>query len=626
MTPFAALTSRAPAREPRQPDLASSRPAPRVMLGLDADRSGSRSRGAYSCGAPRGPRDGRGGVIRRTIAAIRTLGANQPIVRVVVAYGGFTIGEWATWIAMLVYAFDRGGAAAAGIVALVQLAPSAVLGPVLSGIGDRVPRERLLIASYLLQAVAMATVAAALVADAPVPLVYGLAALSTLAVALTRPAHGSILPSLARTPEELTSANVASGTMQTLGILVAPALAGILLLDAGPAAVFVVSAVVCALSGALAAGVRTERTTVERPGAAPSEPGDPAAGEPGAVAVESATVGVIEGLRILVGHPGSRTIVLIIAAGSVIEGALDLIAVVLALDLLAMGDGGVGLLGSAVGAGGLIGAASAALLIGRSRLALPLVAGLLLWSVPLAIIGLLPNAAVAVGLLVLAGVGRSLMDIAGRTMLQRVAPEHALGGIFGALEGLHDAMLAVGSVAVPILIALIGVRPALIVTGLWLPIVVALSWNSLRAADDHSVVHVRELRLLRAMPMFAALAPPTIERLSANLGTRRATAGELIIRQGDRGDRFYLIDSGVAEVELDGRVVRVLEPGAGFGEIALVRNVPRTASVRAIEPVTLFSLDRSTFLQAVTGHAEARSATDRIVRDRLDADATDASR
>jgi hypothetical protein len=216
------------------------------------------------------------------------------------------------------------------------------------------------------------------------------------------------------------------------------------------------------------------------------------------------------------------------------------------------------------------------------------------------------------------------MDIAGRTMLQRVAPEHALGGIFGALEGLHDAMLAIGSVAVPILIALIGVRPALIVTGLWLPIVVALSWRSLRAADDHSVVHVRELRLLRALPMFAALAPPTIERLSANLGTRRAAAGELIIRQGDRGDRFYLIDHGVAEVELDGRVVRVLEPGAGFGEIALVRNIPRTASVRAIEPVMLFSLDRSRFLEAVTGQAEARSTTDRIVRDRLDADATEA--
>ena len=562
--------------------------------------------------------------MKRTIDAVRMLGANRAIVRVVVAYGGFTIGEWATWIAMLVYAFDRGGAAAAGIVALVQLAPSAVLGPVFSGIGDRVPRERLLIASYLLQAAAMATVAVALIADAPVPVVYVLAAVCTIAVTLTRPAHGSILPSLARTPEELTSANVASGTMQNLGILVAPALAGILLLDAGPGGVYVMTAVVCALSGALVATVRTERSTVERPGSSPIGSEDPAVGGPGTVDVESATVGVIDGLRTLVGHPGSRTIVLIIAAGSVIEGALDVIAVVLALDLLAMGKGGVGLLGSAVGAGGLIGAASAALLIGRNRLARPLIVGLLLWSVPLAIIGAIPNAAIAVGLFVLAGVGRSLMDIAGRTMLQRVAPDHALGGIFGALEGLHDAMLAVGSVAVPILIALIGVRPALVVAGLWLPIVVALSWRGLQAADDHSVVHVRELRLLRALPMFAALAPPTIERLSANLGTRRAAAGELIIRQHDRGDRFYLIDSGTADVELDGRVIRTLEPGAGFGEIALVRDVPRTASVRATEPVVLFSLDRSVFLQAVTGHAEACSTTDRVVRDRLAADAAEA--
>jgi CRP-like cAMP-binding protein len=177
---------------------------------------------------------------------------------------------------------------------------------------------------------------------------------------------------------------------------------------------------------------------------------------------------------------------------------------------------------------------------------------------------------------------------------------------------------------VPILIALIGPRPTLVVTGIWLPVVILLSWRELRLADDHSVVHVRELRLLRALPMFAALAPPTIERLSANLGIRQAAAGELIIRQGDRGDRFYVIESGEAEVEVDGRVARVLEPGAGFGEIALVRNVPRTASVRAVTPTVVFSLDRSVFLQAVTGHPEARATTEDIVRDRLDADASDA--
>jgi hypothetical protein len=576
------------------------------------------------------------GTLRRTVNAIRTLGANGAILRVVVAYGGFTIGEWATWIAMLVYAFDRGGAAASGLVAVVQLAPSAVIGPVLAAIGDRYPRERLLIASYLLQGLGMGLVVVALVVDAPVVVVYILAALSTLAVTLTRPAHGSILPSLARTPDELTSANVATGTMQNLGILVAPALAGILLVQAGPAAVFAVTATICTLSAILLRGVRTERSAIGRPSMneTPADQED-AGGQASPVVahsidtgtddrtatadlddvveVEAAPVGLVDGLRILAGHHGSRTVVLLIAAGSVIEGAIDVIAVVLALGLLALGDGGVGLLGSAVGAGGLIGAASAALLVGRSRLA-----------VPLAIIGLLPSAAVAVGLFVVAGIGRSLMDIAGRTLLQRVAPDHALGGIFGALEGLHDLMLAVGSAGVPILIALIGPRPTLVVTGIWLPVVILLSWRELRLADDHSVVHVRELRLLRALPMFAALAPPTIERLSANLGIRQAAAGELIIRQGDRGDRFYVIESGEAEVEVDGRVARVLEPGAGFGEIALVRNVPRTASVRAVTPTVVFSLDRSVFLQAVTGHPEARATTEDIVRDRLDADASDA--
>ena len=636
------------------PDV-SDMPADRGPVPVDRDRSAAVPSGSSATGpgASRGPataaRDdladpGPGaspgpataagadlaGAIRRTTGALRTLGANPAILRVVIAYGGFTIGEWASWIAMLVYAFDRGGVAASGLVAIVQLAPSAALGPLLAGIGDRYPRERMLVASYFLQGLGMASLVVGLGVGAPVAVVYVLAALATLAVTLTRPAHGSILPSLARTPDELTSANVASGTMQTLGILVAPALAGLLLVEAGPAAVFAMTATVCTLSGLLVLGVRTERSTVARPALAgrgrdaPGQDPDDAEAAEGAVEVEAAAVGLVEGLRVLAGHRGSRTIVLLIAAGSVIEGAIDVIAVVLALDLLAMGDGGVGLLGSAVGAGGLLGAASAALLVGRNRLAGPLAAGLLLWSVPLAVIGLLPSAAIAVGLFVVAGIGRSLMDIAGRTLLQRVAPDHALGGIFGALEGLHDVMLATGSIGVPILIALVGPRSALVVTGIWLPVVILLCWRGLRAADDHSVVHVRELRLLRALPMFAALPPPTIERLSANLGVRRAASGELVVRQGDRGDRFYVIESGEAEVEVDDRVVRVLGPGDGFGEIALIRNVPRTASVRAVAPTVLFGLDRSIFLQAVTGHPEASSATERIVRDRLDADASGA--
>jgi hypothetical protein len=574
--------------------------------------------------------DGRLASLGRTLRVIRSVGANRAILRVVLAYGGFTIGEWATWIAMLVYAFERGGAPAAGLVALVQLIPASILAPTAASIGDRHPRERMLLVSYAAQAVAMAVVAVALTADAPVPVVYVLAALSTAAVTLTRPAHGSILPSLARTPDELTSANVASGTLQTIGIIIAPALAGFLLAASGPAAVFIVTATVCALSALLVATVRTERSTVSRAGRTARVDAGAGAQEQARdgnrasdqAEVEAPAIGLIEGLRILIGHAGSRTVVLLIAAGSVIEGALDVIAVVLALDLLDMGEGGVGLLGSAVGVGGLLGAASAALLVGRSRLALPFALGLVLWSVPLAIVGIIPSAAIAIALFVVGGVGRSLMDIAGRTLLQRVAPDEALSAIFGALEGLHTLMLALGSIAVPALILVIGPRPALVVAGLWLPVVVVVSWRSLRAADDRSVVHVRELRVLRGLPMFEALPPPTIERLSSHLVPSRAGPGQLIIREGERGDRFFVVDEGVVEVEVNGRVIRRLGPGDGFGEIALVRDVPRTASIRAIEPVALFGLDRSVFLQAVTGHAEARSATDRIVRDRLDADAS----
>jgi hypothetical protein len=574
--------------------------------------------------------DGRLASLGRTLRVIRSVGANRAILRVVLAYGGFTIGEWATWIAMLVYAFERGGAPAAGLVALVQLIPASILAPTAASIGDRHPRERMLLVSYAAQAVAMAVVAVALTADAPVPVVYVLAALSTAAVTLTRPAHGSILPSLARTPDELTSANVASGTLQTIGIIIAPALAGFLLAASGPAAVFIVTATVCALSALLVATVRTERSTVSRAGRTARVDAGAGAQEQARdgnrasdqAEVEAPAIGLIEGLRILIGHAGSRTVVLLIAAGSVIEGALDVIAVVLALDLLDMGEGGVGLLGSAVGVGGLLGAASAALLVGRSRLALPFALGLVLWSVPLAIVGIIPSAAIAIALFVVGGVGRSLMDIAGRTLLQRVAPDEALSAIFGALEGLHTLMLALGSIAVPALILVIGPRPALVVAGLWLPVVVVVSWRSLRAADDRSVVHVRELRVLRGLPMFEALPPPTIERLSSHLVPSRAGPGQLIIREGERGDRFFVVDEGVVEVEVNGRVIRRLGPGDGFGEIALVRDVPRTASIRAIEPVALFGLDRSVFLQAVTGHTEARSATDRIVRDRLDADAS----
>ena len=550
--------------------------------------------------------------IGRSLRTLRTVARNPAIARAVVAFGAFTVAEWGVWIAMLVYAFDRGGGAAgSGTVALVQLLPAAILAPILSGFAQRLARERVLFLALAAQAIGMAVLAAALLLDAPLVLVYVLAAAMTVAITVTRPAHDALLPWLARTPEELTMANVATGTIGNLAILVAPAAAGAILATAGAWVAFGASAAIVGGAAVLVAGIATERSTL-----APRR----LDGEAGA------EIGIGEGLRILLrNHAGSRTIVLLTAVGSVMEGALDLIAVVLALEILKVGDAVVGILASVVGAGGLVGAALAAGLVGRSRIGVPFLIGLALWGLPVVFVGLAPSLPVAVVMFLIAGVARSVVDVAGRTLLQRVAPDATLNAIFGALEGLRVLMLAIGSVAVPALIILIGPQAGLVLAGIWLPILVLVSAAAVRRADDHAVVHVRELRLLRALPMFAPLAPPTIERLAAHLDPVHVDADRRIIAEGEPGDRFYVINDGRATVAIGERKVRELGPGDGFGEIALLHDVPRTATVEAITPVSMYSLDRTVFLTALGAESVARHvaddlATERLAGDRIAAD------
>lgn len=540
--------------------------------------------------------------MRGSVRALATVIADAGLRRAVVAYGGFYFAEWASWIAMLVYAFERGGATEAGVVALIQLIPASIVAPLAASMADRFPRERFLLVGYVAQAATMGATGLAISLGAAAPLVYALAAASATSVTLTRPAHGSILPSLSATPDDLTAANVASGTVQNAAILLAPAVAGVLLGVSGAGSVFGLAAFVVAVGAVLVAGIRLRSDAIAI---------DPGRAEPAGALLAG-------GFATLRRSPGPRTIVALIAAGGVIEGALDVFIVVLALDLLAAGETGVGFLNSAVGAGGLIGAAAAVALVGRARLARPFALGLLLWGVPMAVVGLLPLFSLALLLFIVAGAGRALMDVAGRTLLQRATPDDALGRVFGVLEGLHMGMLGLGSVAVPALVAISGPRQALVLAGLWIPFVLLVAWRALRAVDAAAVVHVRELELLRAVPMFAPLAPPTIERLARRLVPVRLPAGSWVIRQGEVGDRYYIIDRGEVDVFVDDAHVRQQGPGSAFGEIALIRNVPRTASVRATTDVSLFALERDVFLAVVAGHPESRAGAESLAASRLD--------
>ena len=283
-------------------------------------------------------------------------------------------------------------------------------------------------------------------------------------------------------------------------------------------------------------------------------------------------------------------------------GALDVLTVVLAYSVLAMGPSGPGVLSAAVGVGGLLGAAATVTLIGRERLAPAFFAGVAVIGVPIALIAFANGPAAAVVLLGIAGIGKSFFEVTARTLLQRSVDDDVLARVFGVQEGLSMAALAVGSVVAPILVNRLGVEPAFMLVGLILPLIALLVFQRIRAVDrDAALADPRSVALLRDTSIFGPLGPAGLERVARNLIPLEVAAGAVVIKEGDAGDRFYLIEEGKVVVSRAGAVLRMLGPGDFFGEIALLRDVPRTATVMAEEPCSLLALDRQHFLAAVTG-------------------------
>jgi MFS family permease len=535
-----------------------------------------------------------------TVHVFRAVSGRPALRRVLLAYFFFNAAEWATWVAMLVFAFDRGGATAAGAVALIQLVPAIFVAPLGSVLGDELPRNRALGLGYLAQAAAMGATAIALQADASLWIIYPLAACAASAVTLTRPVHHSILPELADTPQELTASNAASGTLEGLSLFVGPVVSGALLVRSGAGAVFAVFAVTQALACALT--IRLPHRHVPK-----------TVGHRVSLVADARS-----GLRALRGEPGALLLIGMVGAQQVVVGMLDVLAVLLALDVLGMQQSGPGMLTAAAGIGTLIGAVGTVILIGRPRLAPAVFIGIVLTGLPLAVIGVAPSVALALVLLLVCGIGQAFFNVAGRTLLQRSVDDDVLSRVFGIQEGLMMAGLALGALLAPILVAVFGHRGAFVVAGLLLPFAGILTWGRLRSIDARALVPGAELRVLRSIALFQPLGPPVLERLSWNLVPLDVAGGTVVIREGDPGDRFYIITSGVAKVSVAGRAVATLGPGDYFGEIALLRDVPRTATVAAEGPLTLLALEREEFLGAVTGSPVAVEAADREASRRLE--------
>jgi hypothetical protein len=315
-------------------------------------------------------------------------------------------------------------------------------------------------------------------------------------------------------------------------------------------------------------------------------------------------------------HGPIRLLVTFLVALCVVLGAFDVIAVVLALDVLDLGESGAGYLNAAIGAGGVLGGAATLSLIGRRRLVPPIMAGALLVGGAFALLGARPTTIGAFVLLVVAGAGATLADVAGRTLLQRIAPADLLARVFSLHEALSQAGFALGAILVPLLVAVGGAKAALIGAGALLPVLVLVGFRTLSSIDSAAIVPVVEISLLRSIPIFTPLPAPALESLARSLAPSTATAGAVIIREGEAGDRYYAIADGEVEITRKGEHLATRRRGEGFGEIALLRDVPRTATVTAATDVLLYALDRDPFVLAVTGHAPAASAADEVVRER----------
>jgi hypothetical protein len=513
------------------------------------------------------------------------------------AWGGFYVSEWASFIGLSIYAYGVGGASLVGVLGLIRMLPASV--GVLAGtvLADRTQRERVLLGVHLTRATTLGAAAIVLAMDGPSWLVFLLAALTSVAGAAYRPSHLAVVPFLARTPQELVATNVSASTFEGGAVLVGPALAGVLLTFSGVDVVLAVSAVI-ALWAALQVAHLTATPYVPAP-------------------TRGAIADLLAGVRTLRGEPGPRLVISLFASQAFVRGMLNVLLVVAAFKLLGAGESGVGFLNAAFGAGGLIGSVIGLGLVALRKLARPFAGGLVLWGAPIALVAAWPHEAWALTCLAVVGTGNAILDVSGFTMIQRGIDDAVLARVFGVFEVLVVSAVGVGSITSSLVVDQVGARWALVVTGVILPTLAALSYGRLRRLDDAADVPERELAVLTAIPLFSPLPVTTLERLAARLGHLTASAGTTIVREGDDGDLFFVIRSGQVDVARAGKHIATLGPNEYFGEIALLHDAPRSATCVALTDVELYTLGRERFVSAVSGHATSAAEAEAVASARL---------
>jgi len=513
---------------------------------------------------------------------LRILIGNRSLTWLVIAFAGVTIAEWGYVTALAVDAFRQHGAIAVGLVGL-RLFFAAVGSFVSIPYVDEHRSGRALTGIAGTRAAIVATSAGLAASGAPLTSLLVLVALDAIVAAPYRPIQSAMVPTLARTPEELAASAAAISTVKTLSQALGAILGGFLLVVMSPAFIFSGAALI--LVGAAWVTMRFRFAK-------------------GPVVAARASAGIRQVAHdtfTVVRDPHVTGILIVSGLRTFVRGMWIAIAVIASLRLFHAGSAGVGLLMLAAGIGSLIAVPLSATLIKRPRLGTPAALALIACGMPLGLVAGVPLLDVALVLVVAWGIGMAVADVATLSVLYRLLAAPLLPRVTATIESAKLALEGLGAFLAPVLVTTIGVRGALIVAALPLPVVVLTGWKALHRVDASASARSQVLGLLHRVPCLQPLDMAALDSLAGRVMPVSVPAGTDVVRQADHGDRFYMVVTGTAEVLVDGFLVGALGPGESFGEKALLRDVPRTATVRSCEPMQLLALSREDFLSALTG-------------------------
>jgi CRP-like cAMP-binding protein len=497
------------------------------------------------------------------------------------AFGLFSLSYAAVTLALSIYGFDVAGALGAGLAG-ARVIPAAFAGILGGRVAARAPPGLVLLGVTTGEVLVLGAICGAVLAGLPFAIVLALAIVDAVVVMAYQPAQARLLPGLVRTPSELTGAVARLTNVKGAGQVGGALAGGALIQVAEAATTFLVAALVSAVAGLVMVSV------VRRVPGAKAQTGAGVAGsrDPPPLRMDSrvARVMAVSGVR------------------SFVRGLWLTLTTVVALDLMELDESGVGVLMAAAGIGVLVAFPVSSLLVDRHSLMAPLTVALVLFGAPLLVIAAVPEPALAFGLLALWGLGAALADATVSSLLFRIVAGPQIARVVGSIESLKLALGGAGALSAPVLVGLFGVRGAIVCTGVLPFVLLAAEWRGLRRVDDVAGRRVKRVELLGRVPLFRALRVDALEQAAAGLVPVEVPAGVEVVRQDDpNARRFFLVEDGTADVLVDGWLVSSLGPGSSFGEKALLRSVPRAATVRARTPMRLRALDRAAFIAAATG-------------------------